>query len=319
MTYVLFVIGFIILIKGADLLVDGASSIAKRYKISDIVIGLTIVAFGTSAPELMVNLIASYQGNAELAVANVLGSNIANTLVAIGIAAIISPLVVKRNTVLKEIPLEFLAALVVGFMANDILIDVGVLSQLSRIDGLVMLCFFGVFLSYTLSIAKDKQEKPLEAVVKGLSIPYSIAYVLLGLVGLGAGGHWIVEGAVEIARTFGMSEALIGTTIIAIGTSLPEIVTSAMSAMKGKKDIAIGNAVGSNIFNIFWVLALSSTLSPLPFNPIINMDILVNIGASALLFLFLYVSNPKHELRRVHGILFIFIYIGYLSYTIYRG
>lgn len=318
LTYLLFLLGFVILIKGADLLVEGAGSIAKKFHVSDIVIGLTIVAFGTSAPELVVNTIASYQGNSELAIANVLGSNIANIFIAIGLAAIISPLTVKRNTVLKEIPLTLLAAAVIGFVANDVLFDKGDVSRITRGEGFVMLCFFVIFLFYTLTIAKEKHEKPDEK-AKVIPMPKSIGYIILGLVGLTVGGDWIVTGAIKMATALGMSEALIGVTIVAIGTSLPEIVTSAVSAYKGKKDIAIGNAVGSNLFNIFWVLALSAIVKPLPFDEKLNVDVLVNLLASTLLFLFLYVRNKEHVMKRGHGILFILLYVGYIVYSVIRG
>lgn len=318
LTYLLFIIGFMILIKGADILIDGASTIARKFHISDIVVGLTIVAFGTSAPELVVNIFASYQGNAELAIANVLGSNIANTLVAIGLAVIISPLIIKRNTVIIEIPLCLLAAIVVGVLANDAFITQAETSSLSRIDGLVLLCFFIIFFCYTLSIAKTKHET-IETTEKKLSMPRSIVYILVGLVGLTLGGNWIVAGAVKLAMALGMSQALIGLTIVAVGTSLPEIVTSVVSAYKGKKDIAIGNAVGSNIFNIFWVLAISATIRPLPFDTKINSDILVNILASLLLFLFLFIRNKKHVLRRAHGVIFLILYVGYIVYSVIRG
>jgi len=318
LTYVLFIIGFFILIKGADLLIEGASSVAKRLKVSDLVIGLTIVAFGTSAPELIVNVISSYTGNAELAISNILGSNIANTFLALGIAAFITPLSVKRNTVLKEIPLAFLAALTLGLLANDALINMEVASTLSRIDGLILACFFTIFLFYTITVAKAEREKPDER-AKVIPIGRSIVLIIFGMLGLMFGGDWIVTGAIEIATNFGLSQAFIGLTIVAIGTSLPEIVTCAVSAYKGNSDIAIGNAVGSNIFNIFWVLALSSIVKPLPFDTKINFDVVTNIVAAALLFLFLYVANKKHTLKKSHGIIFIVLYVAYIGYLIYRG
>lgn len=318
MIYILFIIGFVFLIKGADFLIEGASSIAKKFQVSDLVIGLSIVAIGTSAPEFVVNMFASYHGNAELAISNILGSNIANTFIAIGLAAVISPLVVKRNTVLKEIPLCLLAAIMVGVLANDVLIDGDLISHISRIDGFVFLGFFMVFFSYTMSLAKDKREEPLEK-IKTLPTIHSILYIVLGIIGLSVGGDWIVDGAVKIASSLGMSQALIGVTIIAVGTSLPEIVTSAMSAMKGYNDIAIGNAVGSNILNIFFILGVSSLVRPLDFDTKLNFDIMVNIGAAALLFLFLYVFNKKHTLSRWHGILFLGLYSVYLTFAILRG
>lgn len=316
--YFLFILGFVFLIKGADLMIEGASSIAKRFQISDLVIGLTIVAFGTSAPELVVNLFASAQGNTDLAISNVLGSNIANTFLAIGIAAIITPLTVKKNTVFKEIPLCLLAAVILALVANDSLIDGDLVSQISRIDGLVMIGFFVVFFIYTISMAKELKEAPDEK-AQILSMPKSILFVIFGLAGLTMGGNWIVDGAIVIAKGFGMSEVLIGVTIVAVGTSLPEIVTSAVSAYRGRQDIAIGNAVGSNIFNIFWVLSASAILKPLPFDVRINFDVMVNILASALLFLFLFLGNKSHYLKRGHGIFFITLYVSYMVYAILQG
>lgn len=318
MIYFLFILGFVFLIKGADLLIDGATSLARRFHISDIVIGLTIVAFGTSTPELVVNVVASYAGNADIAIGNVLGSNIVNTFLAVGLAAIISSLSVRRNTVHKEIPLSFLAAVVMGILANDEVLDRLPTSDLTRIDGLVLLCFFVVFFSYILTIAKDKNEG-VAVTTSSLPLTRSVIYVVLGLALLCFGAEWVVDGAVVFAQNFGLSEALIGLTIVAVGTSLPEIVTSAVSAWKGNDDIAIGNVVGSNIFNIFWILGVSALIRPLPFDPRINFDVGVNILAAALLFAFLYVRNRAHVLRRIHGVIFILLYVGYIVYLIKRG
>ena len=316
LTYVLFVIGFFILIKGADLLVDGASSIAQKFRISPLVIGLTIVAFGTSAPELVVNIFASASGNAEIAIGNILGSNIANILLILGISAAIYPLASKRNTVWKEIPLCLLATLVLGAMANDILIDGAGLSILSRIDGFILIAFFVIFLYYTFGIAKvSGGDSDIE--IKKYSLGKSTLFILLGLAGLVLGGQWIVDGAVKIAEYFGISQSLIGLTIVAVGTSLPELATSAIAAYKKQSDIAIGNVVGSNIFNIFWILGLSSTIRPLPFNPSANIDILMTIGATLILFLLMFVGK-RNIIERWQGIFMVvlyFIYTGFLVLT----
>ena len=264
LTYFLLIIGFIIIIKGADLLVDGASSIAKKLNVSDLVIGLTVVAFGTSAPELFVNVFASIQGNSEIAIGNILGSNIANILLILGVAAIIFPLSVQSTTVWKEIPFSLLAALILGVLVNDHLIDHKENSELTRGDGLVLIGFFIIFMYYIFSIAK-KSENTTIGDLKQLSNFRSVSYILLGLTGLVLGGTWIVNGAIEIAGKFGVSEYLIGLTVVAVGTSLPELATSAVAAYKKNTDIAIGNVVGSNIFNIFWVLGISAVIKPLPF------------------------------------------------------
>jgi len=315
--YALFIIGFVILIKGADLLVDGASSIARRFNVSSLVIGLTVVAFGTSAPELVINIIASIQGNAEIAIGNILGSNTSNILLILGVSAIIYPLTVQKSTVWKEIPFSLLAAIVVGIMANDALIDRTASSALTRADGLVLLSFFIIFMYYTFGIAKiEGEEEAAEAMQVNLLKP--AIFILLGLVGLTLGGKWIVDGAVQIATDFGVSQALIGLTVVAIGTSLPELATSAVAAYRRNVDIAVGNVVGSNIFNLFWVLGLSSIINPLPFQPARNTDIGVVVLASLLLFIFLF-TGRKHKLDRTEGIFFVIAYVSYLVFLAIRG
>lgn len=314
LTYVLFVVGFVILIKGADLLVDGASSIAQKFKISSLVIGLTIVAFGTSAPELAVNIFASASGSAEIAIGNILGSNIANILLILGISAMIYPLATKSNTVWKEIPLCLLAAVVLGLMANDILIDGAGFSVLSRIDGFILIAFFIIFLYYTFGIAKVGGEDS-DIKIKKYSFGKSVLFILLGLAGLVLGGQWIVNGAVKIAEYFGISQSLIGLTIVAIGTSLPELATSAIAAYKKQTDIAIGNVVGSNIFNIFWILGLSAVIRPLPFNPAANIDILTTIGATLILFTVMFIGK-RHVIERWQGAFMVGLYVVYTGFLI---
>jgi cation:H+ antiporter len=313
-TYILFVVGFVLLIKGADLLVDGASSIAKKRNISDLVIGLTIVAFGTSAPELFVNISASIDGNADIAIGNILGSNIANIFLILGISALVRKLTVQSSTIWKEIPFSLLAVVVVGFMANDVLIDGQANSFLSRIDGLILICFFIIFMYYIVEISKKSNTQNDES-IKTMSTLKSTIYIVLGLVGLVIGGQWIVDGATEIATGLGVSQSLIGLTVVAIGTSLPEMATSVVAAYKGKSDIAIGNVVGSNIFNIFWILGLSAFIKPLPFKLSSNVDILMATLASLFLFLFLFIGE-KHKLQKWQGVMFILIYVAYLSYLV---
>jgi cation:H+ antiporter len=314
LTYILFVVGFYILIKGADLLVDGSSSIARKLNISNIVIGLTIVAFGTSAPEFIVNIFASAKGNTEIAIGNILGSNIANILLILGIASIIYPISAKKNTVLKEIPFSLLAALLVAITANDVLIDGNPASVITRIDGLVFIGFFIIFLYYTISITKSDSDIN-ETPIKELSTAKSTAYILIGLTGLVLGGKWIVDGAVTIAESLNISQSLIGLTVVAVGTSLPELATSAVAAYKKQSDIAIGNVVGSNIFNVFWILGASAIIRPLPFNMDSNVDIFVNILASVILFFAMYVGK-KHVLERWQGVLLVLFYVGYIAFLI---
>lgn len=314
LTYVLFVVGFLFLIKGANWLVDGAASVARKFKISSIVIGLTIVAFGTSMPELIVNIFASAQGNPDIAIGNILGSNIANILLILGISAIIYPLATKRNTVWKEIPLSLLAALILGIMANDALIDGGGFSGLTRVDGLVFIAFFIIFLYYTFGIAKVSGQAG-EVKVKQLSNLRSFLFIIGGLVALIVGGKWIVDGAVKIAELFNISQSLIGLTVVAVGTSLPELATSAVAAYKKQTDIAIGNVVGSNIFNIFWVLGVSSLIRPLPFGAGSQGDIIMTILASVILFFVLFIGK-KHIIQRWQGATMIMIYIGYIVFLV---
>jgi cation:H+ antiporter len=314
LTYILFVVGFVLLISGANLLVEGSASIAKKLNISSIVIGLTIVAFGTSAPELIVNIFASVQGNTEIAIGNILGSNIVNILLILGISAIIYPLATKENTVWKEIPLSLLAAILVGVMVNDTLIDGGTFSGLTRIDGIVFIAFFIIFLYYTFGISKVSGENT-DLEIKDMSYMKSSLYIVGGLLGLVIGGKWIVDGAIKIAEGFNVSQSLIGLTVVAIGTSLPELATSAVAAYKKQSDIAIGNVVGSNIFNIFWILGLSAVINPLPFSKDSAIDIIMTILASLILFLIMFIGK-KHTVERWQGVIMILIYIGYVAYLI---
>jgi cation:H+ antiporter len=316
--YILLVLGFAFLIKGASFLVDGASSIARRLHISDLVIGLTVVAFGTSTPELFVNLIASLKGNADIAIGNILGSNIANVFLILGVSAIIFPLTVSKGTVWRQIPFSLLAALVLGFVANDQLIDKSGPSLVTRIDGLVLLCFFVIFIYYSSTIAKQIEGMEEHVSSKEYGIVKSVLLVVLGLVGLTLGGKWIVDGAVHLALKSGMSESLVGLTIVAVGTSLPELATSAMAAYKRNVEIAVGNVVGSNIFNVFLVLAVSAIVKPLPFQPKANRDIGVVILADILLFVSMF-TGRKRLLDRWEGAVFLVLYAAYITALVVQG
>ena len=318
LAYLLFVIGFIFLIKGADLLVDGAASIARRLKVSDLVIGLTVVAFGTSTPELFVNLIASYRGNSDIAIGNVLGSNIANVFLILGISSIIYPLEVTRGTVWKEIPFSLLAAIVLLFTANDQLLDHAGASVLTRIDGLIFFCFFTIFIYYTFSIATRVEGMDEHVTARQLGWLRSLSYIIAGLAGLIIGGKWIIDGAIALAAKLGMSESLIGLTIVAVGTSLPELATSAVAAYKKNADIAVGNVVGSNIFNIFFVLGISATMRPLPFQTKNNIDLAAVILSSLMLFLFMF-TGKKRSLDRWEGFVCLLLYSGYIVFLIING
>jgi cation:H+ antiporter len=308
----------VLLIKGADFLVDGASSLAKKLGISLIVVGLMVVAFGTSTPELVVNIFASVRGNVEIAIGNILGSNIANTLLILGISSITFPLVVKHNTVWKEVPLSILAALVLFVLVNDFLFDKISPSILARSDAIILLFFFIVFLYYTFSIAKGGSDQDKIKIVE-YSLSKSILRVILGLGFLVLGGKWVVDGAIDFAKFFGVSETLIGLTIVSVGTSLPELATSAVAAFKKNSDIAVGNIVGSNIFNIFFVLGVSGVIRPLPFNPAINnFDIFMVLFASLLLFCAMFLGK-KYNLERWQGAGLLIVYIVYIGYLVWRG
>lgn len=316
LTYILFVVGFVFLIKGADYLVEGSSSIAQRAGISQLVIGLTVVSFGTSAPELLVNIVASLRGAGDVGIGNILGSNIANIFLILGVAAVIYPLRIQKSTTWKEIPLNFLAALVLLALANDIFIDGAESSVLSRNDGIILMLFFIIFVYYTIGLAMAEKNNHDE--MQKHSILKSVVMVVVGIVGLAYGGQWVVDGAVVIASRFGLSEALIGLTIVAVGTSLPELVTSAVAAYRKNADIAIGNVVGSNLFNVFWVLGLSAMIKPLPFRPAINTDIFVYLLAAMMLFVFAF-TGTKNHVSRWEGGIFLVSYAVYLVFLVIRG
>lgn len=319
LTYLLFVVGFFALILGAHWLVDGAASLAKRFKISNLVIGLTVVAFGTSSPELFVNLVAAYKGSTDIAIGNVIGSNIFNVLLILGVSAIIHPLVVHSNTVWKEIPMSLLAAVLIGIFANDKIIDRVSYSAVTRSDGLAFIAFFIIFMYYTYGVARQGNSSELSEVeVKELSALKSTVFIIIGLTTLVIGSDWIVGGAISIAKVLGVSETTIGLTIVAAGTSLPELATSAVAAYKKNADIAVGNIVGSNIFNAFFILGLSSVVREIPFDPSQNISVGMNILASMLLFLFVFVGSGR-QIDRREGLFFILLYILYISYLVYTS
>ncbi len=276
-------------------------------------IGLTIVAFGTSSPELIVNLFASFNGNTDIAIGNVVGSNIFNTLVILGLTAIVTPIAVKSTTVWKEIPFSILAVIVMAFMANDILIDGKFKDIISRIDGFILLGFFSIFMAYTFALAKSSG--PLkEVTAMEMGVFKAIVLVITGLAGLFFGGRFLVDGAVDIARYLGISEAVIGLTVVAAGTSMPELATSIVAAFKKKSDIAIGNVVGSNIFNIFFVLGISASIRPIPLasENSSNFDMVFLIIMSLIMFLFVFSGKDK-KINRLEGA---FFFLAFIAYTL---
>ncbi len=318
-TYVLLILGFALLIKGADFLVIGATSIAKIFKISDLIVGLTIVAFGTSMPELVVNIFASVQGNSEIAIGNIVGSNIFNILVILGISSLLYPLFVTKNTVWIEIPLTLLAALILGLLANDYLITKSEFRGLTRIDGLILLFIFACFLYYVFLIARKKEKDPdTTSESKQFTLTKSIIIVAIGFVGLFIGAKLVVDNATALAVKLGVSQSLIALTIVAAGTSLPELATSAVAAYKKNSDIAIGNIVGSNIFNIFFILGISASLKPIALSPKSNIDIGVAVLSSLILFIVMF-SGKKHIIDRWEGAIFLIMYVAYTAYLINLG
>lgn len=317
-TLLLLVVGLTILIGGAEALVRGASSIGRRFGISPLVIGLTIVAFGTSAPELTVNIYSALVGSTDLALGNIIGSNIANILLILGVTAAIVPLTVKSSTVRWEIPLSLLAVLFVFVFGSDVLFDGGTTNVLTRTDGFAFLGFFIIFMFYVFALIKNDPAPPEEGTEsegKQLGNLTAIGLSIAGLAGLVLGGKLLVDQAVTLASLAGLSESVIGLTVVAIGTSLPELATSIVAALKKEVDIAVGNVIGSNIFNVFWILGVTSIIAPIPAPPGFMVDALVAVGATLVLFFALFVGN-KHQLDRWQGVVFIIAYIAYITYLV---
>ena len=316
--YLMILFGFVVLIKGADLLVDGASAVARRFHVSDMVIGLTVVAFGTSTPELAVNLLAAAQNTTDIAIGNVVGSNIANILLILGIASLIRPLQVTSETVWREIPMCLLAAFVLAILANDRFIDGNLTDALTRIDGIVLLCFFVIFIYYTVTSAMKLGGIGDFTPGTAMVTRRALFFIGIGLAGLTGGGQLIVSGAVTISRQLGIAEAIIGLTVVAVGTSLPELATSAIAARKGNADIAVGNVVGSNIFNILFVLGISSIIHPLPFRAASNIDIGTVLLSTILLFIFMF-TGRRHSLDRWEGFLCVALYVSYVIILLFQA
>ena len=308
------VIGFVALVKGADWLVDGASSIAKRFGISDLIIGLTVVAFGTSMPEFVVNMVSVGHGTTDLAITNILGSNIINTFVILGVTALVYPIVSQKHSRNFDIPLSIVA----GFIVLTLVIFSAPLESfkgISRIGGVVLLIFFAFFLYDAFMHAKNSDPEEESVSVLEMTAGKAVTLILVGLVGLAIGGELIVDGAVDLAARMGVSEAVIGLTVVALGTSLPELATSVIAAHKKNTDIAIGNVFGSNIFNVFFVLGTSAVVRPLPAYPNIELDAVMAALGSIVVWLVLR-TNKERILKRWGGALLLLIYAGYLIYRL---
>lgn len=312
----LLVVGFFILIKGADWMVSGASSLAKRLKVSDLLIGLTVVAFGTSAPELTVNLFASSNGLNDAMFGNIIGSNIFNLYFILGVAGIIYPLTVQRTTIKYEIPFSLFCAILLYILVNDASFWGASHNSLSQFDGVILLVFFGIFMMYI--IKQSKLDSDAEEEIPALPLGKSILFVIVGVALLVGGGKLVTDNAVGIAQSFGLSEKLIGLTILAAGTSLPELATSALAAYRRNTDIAIGNVVGSNIFNILFVLGINGSIREIPYNTLLNTDIFVIFLGSIGLLLFMF-TFKKNKLDRVEAGIMLVAFLAYTVFLIYRN
>lgn len=310
---ILLIVGFVVLIKGADIFVDGASSLAQNFKLSKMLIGLTIVAFGTSAPEFAVSIKSIISNNADMVIGNVVGSNIFNILFIIGICSLIKPIVVKNNTIKKEIPIVIMISTLLFFLMKDNLFDSNAINMITRNDGFVILLFFMIFIYYLISIMRNKKDEDvLESAKFGMS--KSILFTILGIVCIILGSNFVVDSASNIAVSLGVSQKMIALTIVAFGTSLPELVTSIVSIKKGEQEILVGNIVGSNVFNIGIVLglpvALFGSIRAVGFN---SIDLIVLLLSAILLFIF---SFKDHKIKKIEGIIMLIIFIIYYSFVI---
>lgn len=327
MNYILLIIGFVLLIKGADLFVEGASKISKKIGIPAVIVGLTIVSLGTSAPELAVSLISSINGSNELAVGNVLGSNLFNTLMVLGVTALIMPLTIKKSKIKKDFFINVLVTVLLLILTFDSFYR-GTDNVISRIDGLILFAICIGYIIYLIrSVKNGDREEEIEEIeevaidsAKEFSYPKNILMMIIGVTGIVIGGNLVVDSATAIALSWGMSEKLVGLTIVAMGTSLPELVTSAVAAIKGENDIALGNVLGSNIFNILLILGVSATISPIVVASNLAIDMIVLIVVSLILGAIIFLNKKEEKiLGKLEGIILVLLYIGYLFYIIMRN
>ncbi|MHC1566153.1 MAG: calcium/sodium antiporter [Candidatus Syntropharchaeia archaeon] len=305
--YILFVPGFVLLVKGADFLIEGSSSLAKRFGVSQLIIGLTIVAFGTSLPEFAVNVLSAIKGETEIALGNVVGSNIANILLVLGLSTMVFPFPIQKSTVRKEIPFNIFSAFVLFLMA---------INTITRAEGMIMLLFFVIFMLYTFKTMKSDTERV--RIKEEIKPQITVLMIIGGLMGIFLGGKWVVEGAVAIARALGVSEFMISITMVAFGTSLPELITSLIAAIKKNSDLAVGNVIGSNVFNVFYVLGISALITPIASPSFAETDLLFLIFVSILLFIFMFIGE-KNKLERWQGGTMVLLYVLYISYIVIRG
>jgi len=320
LTYLLLILGIALLIKGADFFVEGASKIARALHVSPLLIGLTIVAFGTSSPEATVSIIAAIEGNAGVAIGNVVGSNILNITLVVGITALLSPLKVENETIRKEIPFTLLASVALFVLVSDVTLQSLETNLITRSDGLIFLLFFAVFMYYIFEVAKNSRDKVKEVSINepaaSPSWKKNVVLTVGGLLAIIFGGNLVVDNATVIAYSFGMSETLVGLTIVAVGTSLPELITSITAAIKKESDIALGNIVGSNIFNILFVLGTASVISPLAVDSKISFDVALLIILTIILLVF---SRTSFKVGRREGSFLVAAYLLYMVYIIVRN
>lgn len=317
MSYLLLVVGLVLILAGANFMTDGSAAIAKKFGLSDFIVGLTIVSMMTSAPELVVSIMSAVEGASSMAIGNIVGSNIFNILIIIGVVAVIKPIHVKPGILTNDIPLVILSSIVLLVMGMSPILDDGAMT-LTRVDGILLLLFFIIFMIYTVRSAKkvNPAEDPSveeEPAIKPLPMWRSLVYVLGGLAALVFGGQWFVDGATGVARSLGWSEGLIGLTIIAAGTSLPELATSVVAARKGLSGICIGNVIGSCIFNVFFVLGAAATILPMPFGNITLVDLIV-LAVASLLFLAFGRWIGHRVINRFEGGLMLVCYVAYMVY-----
>lgn len=318
MAVIWLLVGLALVLWGANALTDGSSSIASRLGVSDLVVGLTVVAFGTSTPELVISIVSAVNGSAPLAVGNTIGSNIFNILAIIGITALVRPIKVERTIMTTELPILLLSSVVIWALGNSSWMNGFGNNIISRTDGIFLLLAFALFMRHTLAAARTQQQAPPEGQNnREMPVWRSILYIVFGLTALIFGGDRFVAGASSIAIRVGISEGVVGLTIVAIGTSLPELATSVVAAIKGKPGLAVGNVIGSNIFNIFMVLGITSTISPLPFEGIDNMDLGTLLVASILFYLFAWVYK-KRTITRLEGMVLLLCYIAYMTALLLR-
>lgn len=311
LSVIFFIVGIVLVIFGADWLTKGASGIARRYGVSELVIGLTIVALGTSLPELVISVSSAVKGSSGISLGNVVGSNIFNGLLILGVTAVIAPIKFNARMLTREIPFNLLASIALILVSGSMLVGGGAGESITRYSGMLLLCFLAIFVRYTFSIPNDDGGE--EDIVKPMSIGQVLLFILLGLAGLIIGGNIFVNGATELARVAGLSEAVIGITIVSAGSSLPELAVSVSAARKGNVGIALGNVLGSNILNIFLILGCSATITPISLDGFSFVDFYVLLASSLLIYIVTRFGG-KAVINRFEGLLLI---IGYVAYTTY--